>query len=122
MKAKSGRNGQRQRARGGACRRGSQMAEESAVEVDESEQARGDPQGEDESHGGKRWLARVDHGGLDRPSRVGQDVPEEEDEDSGRECVKKSLNRLRQASHAGDRQAEENAGAGVARRAMTPCW
>jgi len=44
---------------------------------------------------------------LDRPGRVGEDVPEQEDEDAGRESVEEPLHRLRQPSHARDRKAEE---------------
>ena len=39
---------------------------------------------------------------------MGEDVPQEEDEDAGRKRVEKTLNHFRQAMHARDRKAEKN--------------
>src|SRR5437870_2185310 len=42
------------------------------------------------------------------PARVAEDVPEDEDQNPGRERVEEALYALGQPAHAGDREAEED--------------
>ncbi|TMD95885.1 MAG: hypothetical protein E6I72_10300 [Chloroflexi bacterium] len=87
-----------------------EVAEDGAVEVDEAEQADPDPDREDHRHTRERASPPLLDRGLDRPSRVAEDVPQKEDEDPGGEGVEKALQRLRQAVHARDRETEEDGG------------
>ena len=57
-----------------------------------------------------RWLCSS--AAVTGPAGVGEDVPEQEDEDAGRERVQESLDRLRQALHSRHGEAEENGGPG----------
>src|SRR5712692_6621173 len=84
------------------------MAEETAVEVDEAEQPRRDAQGEYDRHRRERTSVALLEGGLHRIAGVREDVPQQEDEDSGREGVQETLDGLRQSVHAGDRKPEKD--------------
>ena len=93
-----------------------QAAEQRTVEVDEPEQPGGDAQGEDRHHEregpdtsvGPETYERLFH----RGARVAQDVPQQEDQDPGRERIQEALDRFREPMEPRHRQAEENGGAG----------
>ncbi|TMF32577.1 MAG: hypothetical protein E6I29_02270 [Chloroflexi bacterium] len=89
-----------------------QVAEDGAVEVDKPEQPDGHPDGEDHRHGGKRSPVALRDRGFDGSRGVAHDVPQQEDEDAGGECVEKALDRLRQAVHSRHREPQEDGGSG----------
>src|SRR5450759_5154907 len=96
VQSQPGGDGQRKRARVWGCGSMSQVAEQAAIEVNEAQQARCDPSGKDESHGGKRSALALFERGGHRSARVAQDVPEQEYKNSGCERVQKALDILRQ--------------------------
>src|ERR1700675_1420824 len=106
----------RDRERQGPWARGdrsvSQVAEDAPVEVNKAKQAGRDPASEDQRHGRKRRAVAVREGGLDGSAGVAEDVPEEKDQDSGREGVEKTLDSFRKAAQPRHRQAQENRAAG----------
>ena len=106
--------GDRERERAGAGRgvAVAQLAEHGPVEVDEAQQPEPDSRGEDGGHGRERPALALGDRRLHRPGRVGEDVPEQEDQDPGREGVQETLDRLRKAVHARDREAEKDSSAG----------
>ena len=108
VQAEPGGDGKRKRARVG--RRGAvpEVAEDAPVEVDESQEARPDSDREDHRHRGERAALPLRDRRLDRAGGVGEDVPEQEDKDAGGEGVEKALDRLRQAVHPRDREAEKH--------------
>src|SRR5438132_843600 len=59
-------------------------------------------------HARERFALPVEEGRLHRIAGVGEDVPEQKDQDPGREGVEEALDRLGQAVHAGDRKAQKN--------------
>ena len=69
--------------------------------------ADGDPTGENQRHGDKRALALLECGGY-RSARMAEDVPQQEDQNSGRERVEEALNHLGNATHARDGKAQKN--------------
>ena len=84
------------------------MAEDAPVEIDEAQETGPDTDGEDHGHGSERAVLPLPDRHLNRSSRVGEDVPEQEDENAGREGVQKPLHGFGQAVHAGDGQAQEH--------------
>ena len=86
------------------------------LEVHQPEQSGGDAQGEDRHHEregpdtsvGPETYERLFH----RGARVAQDVPQQEDQDPGRERIQEALDRFREPMEPRHRQAEENGGAG----------
>ncbi len=90
----------------------SQVAEHRAIEVDKAQQAGRNAAGEDEGHGRERSSVSMRHRSFDRFTCVAEDVPQQEDQDPGRERVQESLHGLRKAAQPRHRQAQENRGAG----------
>jgi len=112
VQPKPGRNRQRQGTRVRSAGSVPEVAEDGAVEVHKAKQAGRNATREDERHRWERSGVSVRHRGLNRFARVAEDVPEEEDQDPGRERVQESLHRLRKAAQPRHRQAQENRGAG----------
>ena len=88
------------------------MTEDGAVEIDEPEEPGADADREDDRHGGERAAVALFDRGLDRGGGVGQDVPQQEDQDAGGDRVEEALGLLGEAAHPRDGQADEDGRAG----------
>ena len=82
-------------------------AQQRSVEVDEREQPDSDTGGEEP---GQQREARgvALEGGFHGLAGVGEDVPEQEDQDPGRQRVQEALDRTRQPAYPGHRETNEN--------------
>src|SRR5207302_8876038 len=87
--------------------------EDASVEIDQTQQADGEPCAKDDRHPGKPRAAaqtNVSKGSLHRKSGMAEDVPEQEDEHTGGEGVEEPLDAPGQATHPADRKADEDGG------------